>query len=106
MTATQLPSVAAILRWAPGIAMAVLLSVISGAQTPPSPSPGARGVIRLRVRLKIGDSTKGLSRKRFFLIKGTLEDNKILVQRSSSVRFSHVTAITATSEPAKPSSVG
>ncbi len=81
MASTQLPFVAAILRCAPGIAIAVLLSIISGAQTPPNPSPGARGVIRLRVRLKIGDSTKGLSRKRFFLIKGTLEDNKTLVQK-------------------------
>ncbi|MCM3873282.1 MAG: prealbumin-like fold domain-containing protein [Pyrinomonadaceae bacterium] len=36
-------------------------------------------MIRLRVRVKVGDSTKGLSRKRFFLIKGTLEQNKSLI---------------------------
>ena len=46
------------------------------AQTP----AGSRGVIRLRVRVKSGDTTKGLSRKRFFLIPGTLEQNKALIQ--------------------------
>jgi hypothetical protein len=47
-------------------------------QTPAPPQPDARGVIRLRVRVKL-DSTKGLSRKRFFLIKGSLEENKSLI---------------------------
>ena len=37
------------------------------------------GVLRLRVRVKIGESTKGLARKRFFLLPGTLEQNKTLV---------------------------
>jgi len=39
-------------------------------------------VIRLRVRVATGDGTKatGLSRKRFFLIKGSLEQNKTLIQ--------------------------
>jgi hypothetical protein len=37
-------------------------------------------VLRLRVRVKIGDATKGLSRKRFFLIKGSLEQNKPVVE--------------------------
>ena len=41
-----------------------------------SPPSNSRGVIRLRVRVKVGDSTKGLSRKRFFLIKGSAEQNK------------------------------
>jgi len=43
----------------------------SSATTQDSPS----GVLRLRVRVKIGDATKGLARKRFYLIKGTLEQN-------------------------------
>lgn len=38
------------------------------------------GVLRLRVRVKIGDSTKGLARKRFFLIPGNLEQNRSLVE--------------------------
>lgn len=48
----------------------------------PNPPAGATGVIRLRVRVGIGDGTKakGLSRKRFFMIKGSLEDNKDLLQ--------------------------
>ena len=37
-------------------------------------------MIRLRVRVKTGETTKGLSRKRFFLIPGTLEQNKALIQ--------------------------
>jgi hypothetical protein len=33
------------------------------------------GVLRLRVRVKVDETTKGLARKRFYLIKGTLEQN-------------------------------
>jgi hypothetical protein len=43
------------------------------AQTPPA----TRGVIRLKVSYK----SKYLPRKRFFLIKGTLEENKSLIER-------------------------
>ena len=45
-----------------------------------APVQDARAVLRLRVRVKAGDSTKGLSRKRFFLIKGSLEQNKSVVE--------------------------
>jgi len=38
------------------------------------------GVLRLRVRVKVGEATKGLSRKRFFLLPGTLEQNRALIQ--------------------------
>lgn len=38
-----------------------------------------RGVIQLQVRLKPGVVPKELQRKRFFLIKGTLEENKDLI---------------------------
>lgn len=37
------------------------------------------GVLRLRVRVKVGESTKGLPRKRFFLLPGTLEQNRSLI---------------------------
>jgi hypothetical protein len=47
------------------------------AQTPPAP----RGVIRLKVKYKTGDVTKDLPRKRFFLIKGSLEENKGLIEK-------------------------
>lgn len=40
----------------------------------------ARGVIRLKVRYRTGDVTKELPRKRFFLIKGSLDDNKSLAE--------------------------
>src|SRR5262245_18611670 len=38
------------------------------------------GVLRLRVRMKVGESTKGLARKRFFLLPGSLEQNRSLVE--------------------------
>lgn len=60
----------------------ICLAVMAVGQTPTPPPAGATGVIRLRVRVGIGDGSKakGLSRKRFFLIKGSLEDNKELLQ--------------------------
>lgn len=61
--------------------LALLLIAISAfAQTPTALPAEPRGVIRLRVRVKTGETTKGLSRKRFFLIPGTLEQNKALIQ--------------------------
>jgi hypothetical protein len=58
-----------------------LAAVVLG-QTPSVPPADLRGVIRLRVRIGDGPGTKarGLSRKRFFLIKGSLEENKALIQ--------------------------
>jgi len=59
------------------------LAIMAGGQNQTGLLSGARGVVRLRVRVKIDDSTKrpvGLSRKRFFLIKGSLDDNKSLLQ--------------------------
>jgi hypothetical protein len=44
-----------------------------------SQQQNARGVLRLRVRVKSDSATTGLSRKRFFLIKGSLEQNKTVV---------------------------
>jgi hypothetical protein len=50
---------------------------IAHTQTPPA----NRGVIRLKVKVKSGDVTKELPRKRFFLIKGTLEENRALIDK-------------------------
>jgi hypothetical protein len=61
------------------ILIACLLAFVCLAQTPSAPQ-GARSVLRLRVRVKVGEATKGLSRKRFFLIKGSLERNKGLLE--------------------------
>lgn len=73
-----------------GAAMVLLLAVICAAQTPTSTPAQPSGVIRLRVRVKVGDKTVGLSRKRFFLIKGTLAQNKPLIdaieQRTATSR--------------------
>lgn len=46
-------------------------------QTPPT----TRGVLRLKVKYKSGETTKELPRKRFFLIKGGLDENKSLIER-------------------------
>ena len=67
------------LRSATGIFVLLLLAFFCVAQTPSAPQ-GAGTVLRLRVRVKVGDSTKGLARKRFFLIKGSLEQNKTVVE--------------------------
>lgn len=61
------------------ISIVCLLALVCLAQTPPPPQ-AARGVLRLRARVKLGESTRGLSRKRFFLIKGSLEQNKGVVE--------------------------
>ena len=63
-----------------GLGLLACLAVIAGGQTQTAPPADARGVIRLRVRVKIGEATKGLPRKRFFLIKGSLAENKGLIQ--------------------------
>ena len=47
--------------------------------------PAARGVIRLKVKYKTGDVTKELPRKRFFLIKGSLADNKSLIEKIKQI---------------------
>jgi hypothetical protein len=52
--------------------------LLSHAQTPETPR---RGVIRLKAKYKTGDTTKDLPRKRFFLIKGSLEENKGLIEK-------------------------
>ena len=60
---------------------------------------GVTGVLRLRVKVKSGDATKSLSRKRFFLIKGSLEHNKTIVdaveQRHIVTRDCYYTGIGA-----------
>jgi hypothetical protein len=58
----------------------LILAVWCVGQTSSALSQDARGVLRLRVRVKLGDATKGLARKRFFLIKGSLEQNKALIE--------------------------
>ena len=61
------------------VCLALLLAVTGAlAQNQPT-SP--TGVLRLRVRVKADDAAplRGLARKRFFLIPGTIEQNRTLV---------------------------
>src|ERR1044071_8686105 len=52
--------------------------VLAQSQQPPAKQTGA---LRLRVRVKADDTAplRGLARKRFFLIPGTLEQNRALI---------------------------
>ena len=67
------------------IVVSVLLLVLplgrGNSQNQQGTSPQA-GVLRLRARVKLGDATalRGLSRKRFFLVSGSLEQNRALVE--------------------------
>jgi len=64
-----------------GLLLALAITV--GGQTQPGPPSDSRGVLRLRVRVKLDDSSTrpvGLARKRFFLIKGSLAENQTLIQ--------------------------
>ncbi|HBB86880.1 MAG TPA: hypothetical protein DC047_04635 [Blastocatellia bacterium] len=61
----------------------LVLAVWCVAQTSSTPQESPRGVLRLRVKVKASEAAKGLSglsRKRFFLIKGSLEQNKTLIE--------------------------
>lgn len=42
------------------------------------------GVLRLRVRVKLGETTRGLARKRFFLLKGSLEQNREALETAAN----------------------
>jgi hypothetical protein len=61
------------------ISLVVLLLLILPATTGLTQSP--TGVLRIRVRVKADDAAplRGLARKRFFLLPGTLEQNKAVV---------------------------
>jgi hypothetical protein len=59
------------------VCVLLLLATLVVPQT--ASQQNARGVLRLRVRVKSESATTGLPRKRFFLIKGSLEQNKAVV---------------------------
>ena len=59
------------------ISILLLLAMVGVSQTP-SP-PEARAGFRLRVRVGQGNKATGVPRKRFFLIRGSMEDNKALL---------------------------
>jgi hypothetical protein len=65
---------------ATAVFLVLLLLIVFWAVEIPSSSQGGGAVLRLRVRVKVGESTKGLARKRFYLTKGSLEQNKALVE--------------------------
>ncbi|HXC68418.1 MAG TPA: hypothetical protein VN644_00525, partial [Pyrinomonadaceae bacterium] len=57
------------------VALLLTVTVVVAQQ----PTTTQTGVLRLRVRVKADDSSplRGLARKRFFLIPGTLEQNRV-----------------------------
>jgi hypothetical protein len=69
-------------RIASALLVVVLIALSSFSQTDSNTS---RGVVRLRARVRLGDSTKGLARKRFYLVKGTLQQNEGWLQMSAQL---------------------
>src|SRR5215208_1166971 len=65
----------------PLIFFALLLTVTAVLAQSQEPPARQTGVLRLRVRVKADDAAplRGLARKRFFLIPGTLEQNRALL---------------------------
>ena len=63
------------------ILCALLVAIFSASFSAHTQSPPAHGVVRLKVKYKTGDATKELPRRRFFLIKGSLEQNRELIDR-------------------------
>ena len=63
------------------VSLCLCVSVVCLAQSQDAPAKQS-GVVRLRARVKLNDSAplKGLARKRFFLIHGSLEQNRALVE--------------------------
>ena len=57
--------------------MALMITFVAHTQTPQT----ARGVIRLKVRYKSAAGMRDLPRKRFFLIKGSPDQNQSLIQQ-------------------------
>ena len=57
----------------------VIVSLLFPFQFANAQTQNPTGVLRLRVKVKIGESTKGLTRKRFYLLKGTLDQNKVVI---------------------------
>src|SRR4026208_1217645 len=55
----------------------ITFSFVANTQTPEA----VRGVVRLKVRNKSEQGMKDLPRKRFFLIKGPLDENKSLIEK-------------------------
>jgi hypothetical protein len=64
------------------LALLVSLALATGHSQSQEAPARQSGVLRLRVRVKLSDSgpLRGLARKRFFLIPGSLEQNRALVE--------------------------
>jgi hypothetical protein len=67
-------------RFSTFVATLILLAVSAGLSQQPMPETG---VLRLRVRVKSGETTRGLARKRFFLLKGSLEQNRVALETAT-----------------------
>lgn len=80
-------TLAGVWRRQPPIRIGIAVIAVAGCLIAPglvahTQTPSAiRGAIRLKVKFKSGEVTKELARKRFFLIKGSLDENKSLIER-------------------------
>ncbi len=82
----QLKVFIALLTFFACLSLCLFAPVTATAQTPASEAQLTGGV-RLRVRLKVDDKEKGLQRKRFYLIKGSAEENKALIEKINQHPF-------------------
>lgn len=64
------------------VVVLLILPVSTGLTQSPTGTARPTGVLRLRVKVKTDESAslRGLARKRFFLIQGTLEQNRALME--------------------------
>ncbi len=80
-------------------ALLLMVTVVLAQQ----PATQQTGVLRLRVKVKADDTAplRGLARKRFFLIPGTLEHNRALITRSSNNHSQRAIVITNNTAPVR-----
>jgi hypothetical protein len=81
-----LPSSVSLCLCGLSVILSFCLFVHVTAQTPASEAQLTGGV-RFRVRLKVDGKDKGLQRKRFYLIKGSAEENKALIEKINQHPF-------------------
>lgn len=79
------------LRQSLGVCISLfIVLLVNGLTVSQTTNTSGRGVVRIRVRVKEGDATKGLARKRFFLVRGGLEQNRswvgLVEQQTSASR--------------------
>lgn len=77
---SRVKNVSLIVFWHAFFSICLLVPTISSAQTQPEVKKDT-GALQINVRVKVNDRNTPLRRRRFYLINGSLEDNKTLVDK-------------------------